>query len=378
MKYTSVAKNKPLITHLLNKMLREKMNYYELSVGGVVQYEDKHGEKCTLKLSAPLKIVLRQSNQLHTEVRFEISSAYLPIASGSQGTLFRASSVAKLDENGQVYALNNSKKSIKLIAKQVDTSGLENETNLFRKMHQNKCHLTVFSDKSSQRHSAAMVMKHFNGMILQSFLDKNPNASLMMRAKIARNLAIAIKKMHQKGIVHHDLNPSNMLIDADLNVKIIDFGYSKKIGEPIPGNTVFWIMAPERMRDSNLESHPKQDFFSFAGLLGKLFNATDIENRPFNDNGVPTGRCISNTNYDLSGLFKGLNPEDDFSHFINNKISDYGHLDDQYRPESLDNFIAEISDYIDNNTLSNNESVASAKANSSEQKFSRPSVGYVF
>ena len=34
--------------------------------------------------------------------------------------------------------------------------------------------------------------------------------------------------MHRKGVIHRDLKPSNILIDKDANVKIADFGLTRK------------------------------------------------------------------------------------------------------------------------------------------------------
>ena len=48
-----------------------------------------------------------------------------------------------------------------------------------------------------------------------------------MSAKIFFQLISGFSFIHSKGIVHRDVKPENILIDKNLNVKIIDLGQSK-------------------------------------------------------------------------------------------------------------------------------------------------------
>jgi serine/threonine-protein kinase len=45
--------------------------------------------------------------------------------------------------------------------------------------------------------------------------------------RIARDVARGLARAHEKGIVHRDLKPDNLMIDGDLEVKILDFGLAK-------------------------------------------------------------------------------------------------------------------------------------------------------
>jgi serine/threonine protein kinase len=40
---------------------------------------------------------------------------------------------------------------------------------------------------------------------------------------------MGLEYAHQHQVVHHDLKPDNILMDADLNIKISDFGIGKSI-----------------------------------------------------------------------------------------------------------------------------------------------------
>jgi WD40 repeat protein/predicted Ser/Thr protein kinase len=70
-------------------------------------------------------------------------------------------------------------------------------------------------------------------------------------AEMFVTLASAVHHMHERGILHRDLKPGNVLLAEDGTPKIIDFGLAKKLGEPslTPTGAVIGTpsyMAPEQ------------------------------------------------------------------------------------------------------------------------------------
>ena len=45
----------------------------------------------------------------------------------------------------------------------------------------------------------------------------------------AHEIFLALKHIHQLGYVYRDLKPENILIDKEGHIKLIDFGFAKKL-----------------------------------------------------------------------------------------------------------------------------------------------------
>ena len=68
---------------------------------------------------------------------------------------------------------------------------------------------------------------------------------------ILYNLLCALKYVHSANIIHRDLKPANILINADCQVKICDFGISRTLPESMLGSG---SGNSKRVRDSLVKS----------------------------------------------------------------------------------------------------------------------------
>ncbi|MDX1393593.1 MAG: serine/threonine-protein kinase, partial [Gemmatimonadota bacterium] len=75
---------------------------------------------------------------------------------------------------------------------------------------------------------------------------------------IGRQIAAGLERAHANGIVHRDIKPSNLMITADGEVKILDFGIAKLADRPgLTGTGVFvgtsGYMAPEQIEAGEID-----------------------------------------------------------------------------------------------------------------------------
>ncbi|XP_041131550.1 MAP/microtubule affinity-regulating kinase 3-like isoform X2 [Polyodon spathula] len=91
-----------------------------------------------------------------------------------------------------------------------------------------------------------------------------------------RQIVSAVQYCHQKHIVHRDLKAENLLLDADMNIKIADFGFSNKftLGNKLDtfcGSPPY--AAPELFQGKKYEG-PEVDIWSLGVILYTLVSGS--------------------------------------------------------------------------------------------------------
>src|SRR5581483_8463570 len=75
-----------------------------------------------------------------------------------------------------------------------------------------------------------MVMEWVEGRLLRSILSDAGKLRPERAVRLALAIADALDYIHTHGVVHRDLKPENIMVDAQDNIKLIDFGIAGREG----------------------------------------------------------------------------------------------------------------------------------------------------
>jgi serine/threonine protein kinase/dipeptidyl aminopeptidase/acylaminoacyl peptidase len=124
-----------------------------------------------------------------------------------------------------------------------------------------------------------IVMEFVDGMTLRQKMESVAGASQPYPVKQAMELGIQIADglaaAHEKGIVHRDVKPENIMVRKDGIAQVMDFGLAKLRGTVSritkAGSTVgtAGYMSPEQVQ--GLDADHRSDIFSLGALLYELF-----------------------------------------------------------------------------------------------------------
>lgn len=130
------------------------------------------------------------------------------------------------------------------------------------------------------------VMELVRGVPITEYCDKN-KLSTQERLQLFIPVCNAIQHAHQKGIIHRDIKPTNVMVtlhDGEPVPKVIDFGIAKATNQRLTEKTLFTnyaqmigtpaYMSPEQAEMSGLDIDTRTDVYSLGVLLYELLTGT--------------------------------------------------------------------------------------------------------
>ena len=131
-----------------------------------------------------------------------------------------------------------------------------------------------------------LTMEYVEGITVRSLLDTRGRLAVAPTLAIASQLAQSLVAAHEQGVIHRDIKPQNLLLDANGVLKVMDFGVARLRGVSTGVTEVGQLvgtpqyMAPEQLLGEDFDE--RVDLFAmgvvlFECLTGRLpFEGTNV------------------------------------------------------------------------------------------------------
>ena len=145
-------------------------------------------------------------------------------------------------------------------------------------------------------------MELIRGLTPREYVAQH-NLSVRERLELVAKIAEAVHHAHQRGLIHRDLKPNNILVDDTGQPKVLDFGVARAVDDEAqhthntdPGQLVGTLayMSPEQVLADANEIDTRTDVYALGVLLYELL----------------TGRLPYNTNRKLHEVLAAIRQED--------------------------------------------------------------------
>ena len=122
---------------------------------------------------------------------------------------------------------------------------------------------------------AYLVMEFIEGTALDQYCAINRLLPMHRVIGIIFKCCLALDHAFRQGVVHRDIKPANILIDADDNPKITDFGLALNLHKDMNKDSTFvmGVGSPAYMSPEQIKNYPlnqKTDLYSLGVLLFQL------------------------------------------------------------------------------------------------------------
>jgi CheY-like chemotaxis protein/tRNA A-37 threonylcarbamoyl transferase component Bud32 len=191
--------------------------------------------------------------------RYEIMAV---VGRGGMGTVYRAKDL----ELGQEVAIKTLRPEF--LADDSILERFKSEIRLtYRITHRNVVRTHYFGEWSGAYY---LTMEFVEGITLRQLIDTRGRLGIPSTLAIGTQLAESLAVAHSQGVIHRDIKPQNLLLDAEGALKVMDFGIAR-LSERTSGLTEVGLvvgtpayMSPEQLLADQLDE--RSDLYS-TGLV---------------------------------------------------------------------------------------------------------------
>ncbi len=125
-------------------------------------------------------------------------------------------------------------------------------------------------DTLEGREVSYIVMEYVSGGDLKGLINQRGALPEPMLARLGADVAAALAHAHERGIVHRDVKPQNVLLDERGNPKLADFGIARALDTTQESRAGSYLGTAAYSSPEQLQGHkvtPKSDVYSLGATL---------------------------------------------------------------------------------------------------------------
>ena len=127
----------------------------------------------------------------------------------------------------------------------------------------NHDHIVKVYDFEERYRTLFIIMEYVQGETLMDMIGHLRRLPPRLVVKFLYQICLGLEYAHQQGVIHRDINPSNIIVKPNDELKILDFGLACPIGTEDFANTgTGYYMAPEQIEGEPLD--PRTDIYALG------------------------------------------------------------------------------------------------------------------
>lgn len=176
-------------------------------------------------------------------------------------------------------------------------------------------HVVHVAEQIQANNTTYLVMECVPGISLKKYMKQQQKLfSEQETLTLMQPILIALQAMHQKGILHRDISPENLMLSPDNTLTLIDFGAARTFSRSDDDNLTVILKrgyAPEEQYHSNSRQGPWTDLYAVCAVMYQMLTGIlpqEASARAEEDHMTPISRIegLSLSPSTCSALEKGL------------------------------------------------------------------------